>query len=120
MRNLLRSQIMPMEQERVYELVSRHVAHVLGLCRPEEIIVFGSAISGKFDAFSDVDLVLIFGDLGTAKAASHALYATPGKPSSADYLCVDRQEFEQKSDSGGVFFVAKHDGRVVYRSSGQH
>ena len=85
-----------------------------------EITVFGSALTDHFDDVADLDLVLIFGDEVAAHAAEKLLYRnahTFSRP--IDFLCVDRKTFKEKSDVGGVFWIAAKEGRVVYRSETQ-
>lgn len=115
MRNLNRLQLRKYTPKEIEELVNKVVNRVVQLSNPEEIIVFGSAVSNQFDDQSDVDLVVIFDTAERAAAAGKILYRKPVfADRGVDYLCVDRQTYNRKSQIGGVYFVARLEGRTVY------
>lgn len=88
---------------------------ILEVSSPEKIILFGSAVTGKFDAMSDIDLVVIYPTPELAIDARKVLYRSkPLKSQAVDYLCVDRDTFEKKSTIGGIYYLAAHEGRVLF------
>lgn len=84
----------------------------------EEIIVFGSALTDLFDDLSDLDLVIIFPDVVSARIAEKGLYrAAHSFARPIDFLCVDRETYTEKSKIGGVYWIAAHEGRLVWQRS---
>ncbi len=92
------------------DAICRQLEHIRSLCNPERIVLFGSAVNGIFDEDSDLDFVLTFSSVEAAQLAQKVLYRSK-KPSTADYVCVDEQTYQVRSNVGGVFFVARTEGR---------
>jgi predicted nucleotidyltransferase len=78
-----------------------------------EIIFFGSIVTEGFDAWSDIDSVAIYDTHEAADLARRTLYSLkrPDLGHSLEILCVDRKTFEEKAQIGGVYALAKSEGR---------
>jgi predicted nucleotidyltransferase len=114
LKRLRRTQLRKFSKSEIENIVDQHLVKIRELCDPEEVILFGSALTDAFDEMSDIDFVLIFPSEEIAKESSRKLYRAHNKPSAADYLCIDRSTFDRKSKIGGVYFIAKNDGKQVW------
>ena len=102
----------PREVEDLIECTQSQIHGLIG--RPLRMIVFGSALTDHFDQQSDLDLVLIFPDQLSAKKAEKILYRNAQNfQIPIDFLCVDEGTHENKSNAGGVFWIAAREGREV-------
>ena len=96
------------------KLIRQSVELIRELTLPIQVILFGSAVNGKFDEYSDLDFVLVFPDIKTAKASRKILYSNSSKfMTGVDFLCVDEKTFSEKSKLGGVYFIAANEGRFL-------
>lgn len=87
-------------------------SHLDGLKR---ILLFGSAARGTMSEASDIDAVLIFDSLENAsyyRKKIHSLRVKTKWP--ADLICVDEAQFNERSQIGGVLFVAREEGCVLF------
>lgn len=81
----------------------------------KKIILFGSAAFGQMSEASDLDVVLIFDSPDEARNASRKVYKIRKNSHwPADILCADTASYEQRSQMGGVLFVARQEGRVIF------
>jgi predicted nucleotidyltransferase len=98
--------------------ITAEVDRLLTDCKKQpgliKVILFGSANQGTMTEASDLDLVLIFATATEAKQASRSMHALRTTSWPADLLCIDEKLYEDRSQSGGVFFVARNEGRVIY------
>ena len=79
------------------------------------IILFGSACAGTMTNASDLDVVLLFETESAAGYARRNIGTYRIKSIwPMDLLCVDRATFERKSKIGGIYFVARDEGRVIF------
>ncbi|MBI4402922.1 MAG: hypothetical protein HY537_02100, partial [Deltaproteobacteria bacterium] len=88
---------------------------ILSLCKPLRIILIGSALGCDFDDCSDLDFVLLFDTKMDARDARKRLY-TSMRPiqRSIECICVDMETFKQAAEIGGIFWVAKQEGKLLY------
>ncbi len=49
------------------ETVGEIVARILGVCRPEQVILFGSAATGRMTRDSDIDILVVLNDVTDAR-----------------------------------------------------
>lgn len=79
------------------------------------ILLFGSAVHGSMTTASDLDVVLVF---GTKESCLQGRKLVPYLRKKAvwpmDLICVDEETFKAKSEIGGIYFVAKREGRVLF------
>ena len=97
------------------EPLAREVtAEIVRLVHPEKVILFGSAVDGRFDEASDLDFVVVFKTHEEASLGRAALYRNGHIAGRIiDFLCVDEETFRTKSGLGGVYFVAAQDGLAL-------
>lgn len=83
------------------------------VCKPERIILFGSAAEGRFVEGSDLDFLLVLSDVPTLQKARRDIRAlgrlSPTIP--IDLVFVSKDQFEAKKNLGGICFIAEHDGQ---------
>jgi predicted nucleotidyltransferase len=79
---------------------------------PERIILFGSAVDGRFKEGSDLDLLLIYADAAVLRSARSGI-RQGGRLSvhcPVDLIFVTTQRFAAYCDLGGICYVAAHEG----------
>ncbi|MBI1861962.1 MAG: nucleotidyltransferase domain-containing protein [Deltaproteobacteria bacterium] len=114
MKNLLRTFSRKWTRGEIDAFVDGAVSHIQKISRPRRAILFGSALTDHFDEASDLDLVLIFESLEEASQAEKILYRQAHTfPCSIDFLCIDEKSFQEKSEIGGVFWIAAREGRPL-------
>ena len=99
----------------IESIVQSSLSDILKTVSPQMVILFGSAVCGKFDDASDLDFVVVFEDRYQAAAGMKSLYRmnrSVQKPH--DFICVDQDTFQRKSEMGGVLYVAKREGKVLF------
>lgn len=119
-RNLLRAFELEVHSEEREDLIRSVHQQLLEITKPERMFLFGSAVTGKFDRFSDLDFLLFY---LTAEEASEEASEEQRKlyrnrlslPISCDFVCVHRETFDRKSDLGGVCYVALNEGRELVK-----
>ncbi len=93
-------------------LVKQALNVISDIARPEELYLFGSAVSGSFDEESDLDFVLVYPDAVEAESSRRKLTRQRAHfPCSIDLVCMSQSEFARKSESGGVSFLAVNEGK---------
>lgn len=115
MKSLMRQRTRKIVGPELEAIVQRVCKVILQEMNPLKIILFGSAVHGDFDTYSDVDLVLVFASKEEANLGRKK-YTQVRKhfDRNIEYLCVDLATFKDRSEEGGVYFVAKNEGRVLY------
>src|SRR3989442_1456836 len=107
----------PLTPTEIDSEVQKFVQDLSGMGGLEKMILFGSAATKKMTEASDIDLVLIFQTKETARQASKNVQQkrkTAKWP--ADILCVDTVKFNEASEVGGILYVAKREGTVVFEN----
>jgi hypothetical protein len=109
---LLARKLARQDQER---LVQQSLAEMLAVCNPRQVILFGSAALCEMTAASDLDYVVVVGSRDEVKPTQQLLNRVAAKIDwPMDCLVIDEVQFNKKSAEGGVFFVAKTEGKLVY------
>jgi hypothetical protein len=115
MHNLIRHGTPPFPAAKVVGIKKDLVSTLTSIVAPLEIYVFGSLASGRFDAYSDVDVLLVFEDEQSADSGRRRLHRDrPRIPFPMDIVCIDRATFLEKSRIGGVCFVAATEGERIF------
>lgn len=97
--------------------VDRAVNLIVERCSPESVYLFGSGAREEMTELSDLDFVVVLTDETSVQNARRKFYATRRRFGFAvDILFTTVPEFNRKAKTGGVFLVAKEDGRIVYRN----
>ena len=100
-------------------LVREIVRRLLGVTRPDRIILFGSAATGQMTRDSDIDLLVV------ASAPSNTLdervrlhKALRGLGFPFDVFIIGTERFEEtKNIFGGIAYPANKYGRVIYEAA---
>jgi predicted nucleotidyltransferase len=100
-------------------LVREIVQRLLGVARPDRIILFGSAATGQMTRDSDIDLLVV------ASAPSNTLdervrlhKALRGLGFPFDVFIIGTERFEEtKNIFGGIAYPANKCGRVIYEAA---
>ena len=106
---------MAVDQALAREIVRRVVA----VAEPARIILFGSAATGEMTGDSDIDLLVLVGDLPDPLAESVRIRrALRGLGYAFDVIVMDRESFEESKDViGGIAYPAHRQGRVLYEAA---
>jgi predicted nucleotidyltransferase len=104
-----------LSQKEVDSIVTGFLNELKELPEVEEIILFGSAARGEMSEASDVDFVAIFPAKAGARVGSKQFHKNRKNFWPVDVLFVDREHFESRSQLGGVFFVAREEGKILFR-----
>lgn len=101
------------------KLLTEIVQRVLSVARPERIILFGSAATGRMTRDSDIDLLVVVATPGNTRLASIAVRsALRGMGHSFDVIVMSVERFEEsKGVIGGIAYPANKYGRVVYEAA---
>jgi predicted nucleotidyltransferase len=113
---LKRRELPALDKSVIDSYVDQVLQFTLARCNPELVILFGSAVSGRFDQMSDIDLLLVFSDISESTKARRNLYSgRPLQSHSVDFVCMSRIDYDRKKDCGGIAFVAKNEGRILFQ-----
>lgn len=106
---------MGIDEELLHEIVHR----ILGLTRPERIILLGSAATGKMTSDSDIDLLVIESSLSNSREQSVRLRkALRGLGFPFDVIVLSSERFEEtKGLIGGIAYPANKYGKVIYEAA---
>jgi predicted nucleotidyltransferase len=110
---LLARKLARQDQDR---LVQRSLAEILKVCKPRKVILFGSTALFEMTEASDLDYVVGVGSRDEVKTTQQLLNRVAAKIDwPMDCLVIDEDHFTEKAAEGGVYFVAKTEGKVVYQ-----
>jgi predicted nucleotidyltransferase len=98
------------------DLVNEIVSRILSVCRPDRILLFGSAAVGDMTEDSDVDvLVLEAHPRDTRQESVRIRRRLRGLGVAFDIVVMSTERFERTKDLvGGLAYPASRHGRVVY------
>ncbi len=101
------------------ELIDEIVRRILSVCKPDRIILFGSAATGEMTRDSDIDLLIVESEPGDRREESVRIRRTLrrlGYP--FDVIVVPTDYFERTKDIlGSVSYPANRNGRAVYEAT---
>ena len=102
-------------------LVRQIVQRIVSVTKPERIILFGSASTGRMTKDSDIDLLILERDLRDARGERLRIRGALqdlGRP--FDVIVMPVEDFEDsKGVIGGIAYPANKYGRVVYEIAGR-
>lgn len=82
-----------------------------------KLYIFGSAATGKMTDESDLDFLIVVPSSSDVTFARRQIGRVPRpKDISLDLVVVSLDDFERKSEIGGVCMVAKYEGRNLLES----
>ena len=117
MKNLLRLSLPKYSPEEIHAVYSPLLPHILEIADPLRVILFGSAVTGDFDSWSDLDFVVVLDDEANVSEIRKRLYRLRLQTDrDLEFICVTQSRFLKMKDLGGVLFVAAHEGTVLYES----
>ena len=95
------------------------VRRILGVCRPDRVILFGSAATGQMTPDSDIDLLVLDRDVVDAREEALSIRsALAGLPFPFDVIVMSRDRFEETRDVvGGIAWPATRYGKVIYEAA---
>lgn len=104
----------PIDRQELMEECRRIASIIENAINPLCVILFGSATTQAFTAFSDIDLLIVLKNTDEIRDAKYALAAQKILPKwPCDYLFVTQDRFNQMKDVGGPIFMAHTAGMVL-------
>ena len=99
--------------------IDQIVQRVLGVTRPERIILFGSAATGTMTSDSDIDLLILESTPADPRAERLRIrQALRGLRYPFDVIVMPIDRFEEtKSVIGGIAYPANKYGQVIYEAA---
>jgi predicted nucleotidyltransferase len=100
-------------------LVNEIIKRVLGVAEARQIILFGSAATGKMSKDSDIDLLVLEPAPGDTRQESVRIRrAVRGLGYSFDIVVMAAERFEEsKNVVGGIAYPANKYGKVIYEAA---
>jgi len=100
-------------------LIHEIVGRVLSVARPDKIILFGSAATGKMTRDSDIDLLITESEpIDRREEYVRIRHALGGMGYSFDILFISTDWFEDsKNVIGGIAYPANKYGKVIYEAA---
>ena len=107
--------VMGLDDSLIQEIVRR----LLRVARPERIILFGSAATGRMTSDSDIDLLVIETEPANTRDESVKLRRALGEVGyPVDVIVISTERFEEtKNIIGGIAYPAHKYGRVLYEAA---
>lgn len=106
---------MGVDEQTIEEIVRR----ILSVARPDKIILFGSAATGRMTRDSDIDLLIVEpapGDQRKESIRLHRELGGLGFPFDVVVMATERFE-ESKQVIGGIAYPANKYGKVIYEAA---
>jgi predicted nucleotidyltransferase len=106
---------MGIDEQTIQEIVQR----ILTAARPDKIILFGSAATGRMTRDSDVDLLIVEPDTSDQRNEYvRIIKALWDIRYPFDVLFIDTRWFEESKDViGGIAYPANKYGKVIYEAA---
>jgi predicted nucleotidyltransferase len=97
-------------------LIKKIIRRILSAARPAQIILFGSAVTGKMTKDSDIDLLILEDNpADILKERVRIGNALRGLGYPFDVIVMARERFEEsKNVIGGIAYPANKQGEVIY------
>jgi predicted nucleotidyltransferase len=95
------------------------VRRILMVCRPDHVILFGSAVTGRMTRDSDVDLLVVEREVANAREEALRIRgALAGLPFPFDVIVMSSDRFEEtRGVIGGIAWPAARYGKVIYEAA---
>jgi len=106
---------MSIDESLIQEIVQR----ILTVAKPDKIILFGSAATGRMTRDSDIDLLIVEPDPSNQrKEYVRIIKALRDLDYPFDILFISTQWFEESKDVvGGIAYPANKYGKVIYEAA---
>jgi predicted nucleotidyltransferase len=96
------------------EEISKRIVAIFRPFDPDKIILFGSSVRGHQDAFSDVDLIVVYSTQKAFMSRLRDLYETWDIPKAVDILAYTPEEFQEMLKHSYFVQCAVNEGCVIY------
>ena len=95
------------------------VRRILDVTKPDRVILFGSAATGRMTRDSDIDLLVLDREgADPRKEARRIRTALAGLPFPFDVIVMSRERFDETREViGGIAWPAAREGRVIYEAA---
>lgn len=99
--------------------VQEIVRRILDVTKPDRIILFGSAATGKMTRDSDIDILVVERDPGDRRKKSVCIHnALRGLGYPFDVIVISTEWFEEsKNVIGGIAYPANKYGKAIYEAA---
>ena len=106
----------PLDQKTLNAIFDEFLKNLLTLCKPSEVIIFGSAANGTLRPSSDLDVCLLFDSKEDVEKYRTVVLRSPPLVSGLpiDYLFFDKATYQDKVDRGGVCELIEREGLRIY------
>ncbi len=106
---------MGIDESMVQEIIQR----ILTVAKPDKVILFGSAATGRMTRDSDIDLLIVEKAPGDRRKKSVKIDATlSGLGYPFDVIVISTAWFEaSKNVIGGISYPANKYGKVIYEAA---
>lgn len=100
-------------------LAEEIVQRILSVTKPDRIILFGSAATGRMTRDSDIDLLVVEAEPGDLRGESRRLHqALRGLGYPVDVVVISTTWFEESKEViGGIAYPAHKYGKVLYEAA---
>jgi uncharacterized protein len=100
-------------------LLNEVVRRILTVARPDRIILFGSAVTGRMTEDSDIDLLVVEPEPADTRDRSVSIRRALGDVRyPVDVIVISSERFEEtKNIIGGIAYPAQKYGRVLYEAA---
>ncbi|MEW6301136.1 MAG: nucleotidyltransferase domain-containing protein [Thermodesulfobacteriota bacterium] len=101
------------------EKIEAAVKRIVSVAHPRKVILFGSAVTGKPDIHSDVDILVVTGNEveSSRKESVRIRRALRGITMPMDILVIPEKRLQELADQPGlVYREAVRHGRIVYEA----
>jgi len=101
------------------EKIQEAVQRIVEASRPLKVFIFGSQARGAGRTDSDLDLMVVLGEVSDpVKESVRLRRVLKGLLMAVDVLVVDQAKFEYWRDTpGNVFYEAARGGKLIYEAS---
>ena len=101
------------------ELIEEIVRRVLSVAKPDKIILFGSAATGKMTPDSDIDVLVVEAQANDRRSESVRISdALRGLGHPFDVIVISADWFEaSKTVIGGIAYPANKYGKIIYAAA---
>lgn len=101
------------------KLIDEIVRRILTVAAPDRVMLFGSAVTGKMTADSDIDLLVLEKAPQDPRRESVTVRsALRGLGRAFDVIVMRTEHFEESKDViGGLAYPAHRQGRVIYAAA---
>jgi predicted nucleotidyltransferase len=102
------------------KLVSDELSHIMQCSQLSQVWLFGSAARNQLTEASDLDFILTFPNTDALKNGRKTYFSLRRKKTfPTDVMFILQSEFDRLSVLGGVCFVCKSEGQLLFQRNTQ-